>query len=1370
MAINRTLSFTDKAAAFSAAAAYGITQKVVNTWNPYLIRTPRVLVPIQVDALVVRPQQPAESWADCALKAAPQQTTPITRYDILPAPFAELPQTRAAGVYLHWALPDALTHGIADGDTATFPAAPDRWLVLRMYPSTNPLLQSKTGRSGGMRAVKGWVLRAGDQNPVPIDLDSFTEGPPSDDAINNPLTVLGTGDVAWAAYYDNCVNRLAFYDNLSDVTQGPFSYLVCGWYSNPAQDPLGSQDVHSLTDFNAKMEQLGWQLQTGELDESIRHARSYIVAAQGMGLKSNLLSSTMAYNDAINNSPAAVAYAVSDTPSSMPDFDPGGEALGPYTTDGSWWPNATLMHGSVVAIGWPSVGWPGNENGLLSGESGGPPAASAINVAVGNTLTEALAALIAQHNNRPDEARILEGFLLSSLADLEQPDGRARLDALLQASAFASLDGGYATETINIPAMPDTPPPLPNPIQPGPGVFTQAVAPTSFHDTAFASGLFTENAVKLGGRAAAAHSQPIETARETTIYEGGMSAAINAILHADTPQQIPAHTEVVRRSLPRLFYPSEPVILLEGASRTFKYGADTRFSQDNTLVCRLTGFCATEISCSMPTFPGQPPQANRLSIKGEDVLERGIENGSVPPECEDLLRETVILDPSASVNLAQAALTPLAPFRTKSVAITVGATQSHAAAAVPTAAQINRVANNFVVEQTAWWATRDPRFDHAPLIAQSGIVGTLPAALAVSPPVRPWNPIHLDWEIEYIPSPNGVKDWSLGEIDYATAPANAPAAPDPTGAQQPGTSGQPAAANPLGSFVLSGRAHLTGGAASTAAASLRLAMTQAQAAGGAGNLTPNTHSSFHSKHAQIALAAYAAMAQKIKVKITASASATTNDIPAVDRSALQDILDTIDSMDVLVGAVDNFTRQMRGGYPSDGASAPAYNSIPTPFVPLRAGFMRLLRLRLVDSYGQFLDLLGSSDTAILNSAKLIESEPLGTTGRPELLALPPRFTSPARLWFRYMAADGSENEATPDISPVCGFLMPNHLDGDIEFFDIDGSNLGFVRPDPQAGVVWEDTPGVPSTVGQSPARAIPNKYSAGVAQGLLQWGLADATNTGLPEDALSAILRIIDSTLWAVDPFASSSDEHLSLLIGHPVVILRARVRLEVREPIDPQLINTQAISLRLGAVPQWQDGLLGYFVNDDYTRLHSADGAIAGFARQVGPGRGFLQQANLVENYYQTFSDDLGDNRTEGNSPVTHPYVDGSGLMTIQPNQEVSLTLLVEPHCVVHATSGVLPRKEIGMRREWVAAALASISPTFRFGPVLVDPKTLRMPVPNEIHGTWSWDHRADMTTWSEDPIVNATQDAHLRPDPASGTEGWLRMEPPPPAGASKS
>ncbi|HVT97597.1 MAG TPA: hypothetical protein VHE33_08815, partial [Acidobacteriaceae bacterium] len=72
-------------------------------------------------------------------------------------------------------------------------------------------------------------------------------------------------------------------------------------------------------------------------------------------------------------------------------------------------------------------------------------------------------------------------------------------------------------------------------------------------------------------------------------------------------------------------------------------------------------------------------------------------------------------------------------------------------------------------------------------------------------------------------------------------------------------------------------------------------------------------------------------------------------------------------------------------------------------------------------------------------------------------------------------------------------------------------------------------------------------------------------------------------------------------------------------------------------------------------------------------------------------------------------------------------------------------------------------LSPTFRFGPVLVDPQRIRMPVPIDLNGTWSWDHRADINTWQEQEVTNATQDALLPPDPASGTEGWLRLTPPP-------
>jgi hypothetical protein len=227
---------------------------------------------------------------------------------------------------------------------------------------------------------------------------------------------------------------------------------------------------------------------------------------------------------------------------------------------------------------------------------------------------------------------------------------------------------------------------------------------------------------------------------------------------------------------------------------------------------------------------------------------------------------------------------------------------------------------------------------------------------------------------------------------------------------------------------------------------------------------------------------------------------------------------------------------------------------------------------------------------------------------------------------------------------------------------------------------------------------------------------------------------------------------------------MRAKLRIEVQEKIAPAMIQSLLVPVRLGALTHWQDGLLGYFVDDDYDTLLCADASVAGFARSVGPGQGFLQSIDLVASFAANFAQDLAGNAGVGQTPVTHPYVDTSGVLWVQPNQDVNLTLLVEPLNSVFFTAGLLPRKDVGMRRQWVTNALAQISPTFRFGPVLLNPKLIRMPVANEIQGSWSWDHRTDITDWGEDPVTNATADAILPPDPAAGSEGWLRLSPPVP------
>jgi hypothetical protein len=1290
MAITREL--------FAITAAHGITDRAAITWHSLLPRTPRVMVPIHVDALVLR--QDGGQWADTRMAPPSGTGDPVPRLSLLPDPFTTLPDVdvavlRKRGVHLHWALPDGLTRGTTqDASTpASFQSIPDRWLVVRMFPAQD---------GSPRRAVRGWVLVAGGDQPQVHDLAGWTEPGPTQGS-KGPLTAMGHGDPAWAAYYDNVLNRLSFYDDLSDIKQGPVAYMVCGWYSDPLLDPLGS-NLHSLTAFDAKMAQLGWQLDTGELEESYSRFSYYTQASSMVGLANLEIFRAPVLNQSLSRLPVSSIQTPPEVAGSSPaGLDASGHpAGGSYQSNGAWWPSQIVCQGTVVAIGWPNVGFPGADKGLLSEEAGGPPPVDAVRVVFGNTTTEALSDLVALTNGKPEQARVLEAFILGALQELDQPDGTARVDARLHANAFLSLPGGpETTETVTLPGNPAPPTLPPQPVTPQPGIFPPAPA----HNPGVVN-----VSVNVGQTQATISERFIssEIRSESVLLTGVLSDVIGQVAQTPAVPQTPPKQAAVNRSQPRKFEPSDPVLMLQGCARSYKHGADGRFSEDNKLICRLTGFAHTETACS--TIDGGP--VGRPSITGDDLLANGIDNGSVPPECEDLLREAVLQDPGTAVPAAK---------------ISTGLS----------GAQLNSIAQNFMVEQTSWWATRDVRVDHGPLIAASGIRGTLPSPIAVSPPVRPWVPLHLDWQVQFIPSPGGADDWVLDEIDYVPNDGVLPSATDTTSG-----------------IILTGRALLTGGAPANIAASVRIAIKQAASAAGSDPLVPNQVIRNHSQIAVELMNAYSSLVVETRssvVSAVAGAAAPADGISEVDRSDLGDIATTLENMDVLGGALDNFHTRLRGGIIGDGTTTTkSAGNFPNAFVAVRSGFLRILRLRLVDCFGQFLD---------LDPAKALDTEPVSIPDRPDIAAMPPRFTSPARLWFRFMNADGSEREATPDISPICGYLLPNHLDGDLEFFDTAGANLGDVRPDATAGIVWEDAPGVPSTVGASPELAVPNAFLAGIARGLLDWGLADADADR--EDALSALLRIIDSTLWSVDPFGHTGDEHLALLIGHPVAVLRARLRLEVDEPVTPELVNRLTFPLRLGALTHWQDGLFGYFINDDYRTLYCADGAVAGFAREVGPGRGFLQPINLVDNYYQNFSADLGAGVTEGNTPVKHPYVDDSGVLHTQPNQDIHLTLLLEPHSVVHATAGLLPRKEIGLRREWIADALAKISPTFRFGPVLVDPKRLRMPVPNDIHGTWSWDHRSDITTWTEDKVVNDTGDALITDDPAQGQEGWLRLSP---------
>ena len=263
---------------FSAALANNLTPSAITTWNPNIARSPRVLVPIEVTALAVRAETP--NWADCKMSAPPKgdpgNLTPGV--DLLPEPFKNLDAPRPTGIYLHWALPDALTQGSisATNPDVSFPAIPDRWLVVRL----------SSGAITSRRAVAGWVLDTGGETPVVTPIATFKDPVNPDDPppldVLKPLTALGHGDPFWSAYFDNVENRLGFHDPLTNVA-GPIAYLVCGWHSRHADDPIG-EGLRTYSQFEARLTQLGWEIPSADLEKAFQSSSDTVRAAALSGV------------------------------------------------------------------------------------------------------------------------------------------------------------------------------------------------------------------------------------------------------------------------------------------------------------------------------------------------------------------------------------------------------------------------------------------------------------------------------------------------------------------------------------------------------------------------------------------------------------------------------------------------------------------------------------------------------------------------------------------------------------------------------------------------------------------------------------------------------------------------------------------------------------------------------------------------------------------------------------------------------------------------------------------------------------------------------------------------------------------------------
>ena len=433
----------------------------------------------------------------------------------------------------------------------------------------------------------------------------------------------------------------------------------------------------------------------------------------------------------------------------------------------------------------------------------------------------------------------------------------------------------------------------------------------------------------------------------------------------------------------------------------------------------------------------------------------------------------------------------------------------------------------------------------------------------------------------------------------------------------------------------------------------------------------------------------------------------------------------------------------------------------TGFFPIRAGHFRLIRLSLVDAFGR-VDTVIDPNRDQETLPDIVPAESLGAAQGPQSswIPLPPRIVQPARLRCRWVSvADESngryrESNANPDTSPLIGWVVPNHFDHGLVVCDAKGKVRGELRRvvGEKPSLIWADVPGSVATPGGEPSLERTYHLEPFV-QGLKEaaknpdYTLSLDRMKSADSGVLDDLLKLIDRISLTLTTPAARRIGTLSMLLGHPLALVRAALDLEIWgrvaagppwvDPSDASSggLQTTNFPIRLGDGRRSNDGLIGYFVGTNYSKMRLP------FAAPPLAAPGSAQPTNK---YFAT-----------NDSLELSPSAAG-----------VTVTLLMDPRAGVHSSCGILPAQVLELSEQVVQEALSRIELSFRVGPVLGKPDSFRLPVPDDVEGSWSWfdfdQTRTEPERWRENLDVGIAETGAAvasELDQVQVYDGWLTI-----------
>ncbi|MCP1463004.1 hypothetical protein [Pseudomonas sp. S3E17] len=441
---------------------------------------------------------------------------------------------------------------------------------------------------------------------------------------------------------------------------------------------------------------------------------------------------------------------------------------------------------------------------------------------------------------------------------------------------------------------------------------------------------------------------------------------------------------------------------------------------------------------------------------------------------------------------------------------------------------------------------------------------------------------------------------------------------------------------------------------------------------------------------------------------------------------------------------------------------------------MRAGYFTLSKLQLVDVFGRKRLLV---DTEQFEDSKKVSvswqmQAPDGVTGKGYLA---PRIAQPSRLLFRWLSAGNDEVQMNPvpSTSPLCGWIVPNYLENALMLFTGTGEVLGSLGVfGAQQAVAWHSAPGNAARSMQEDL-ADANPHLVKLATFIL----------GKPRAFFATLLGTIENAHTYILPDDKQAAQAQAVLMGQPLALVRAGLRCEVqglpafvtssdelarllpgqndktydwtqRDSADIRGID---IPVRLGDRDHLEDGLVAYLLDSDtpYTTLYAPAApspGVAGIERPTAQTITLNLHANI--------------------DPPTHPYADAKAqiddLRDVRIPAQKTLSLLVDPRAMVHATTGLLPVKAIGIPPDITAAALRNIEMTFFTHPILRSQQRLSLPIPPESGFVWEWTTSVlqDGQQVPQDEPLPASQvgdRAAFSYTPQTAEDGWLKLTPAP-------